>query len=302
MYTGWHQLAFERELSSDITATSVGRVPLILVKTPNGFRTFDAVCPHRGAHLAFGGRLEGEAIVCPFHGRPIGLGQCSREDYRVREYRTLAVSGLIFVLMSERHENGFGDFMRGLDESHYFVPGFTLHTRALPEVVMENAFDSRHFKYVHGLKDEPELRLRPGAGGELAIEADFLTNNPNVWQAGREDGSMVNTRFFARVFSPGVCVTELGDESNPYVLVTAATPTSEGKCIIRVSVAAAAGPGGAAPSEQMIRALLRDSKISFEQDLVIWENLSTKSPIRFAKDDGLMITYHKFCRRFAEEK
>lgn len=302
MYTGWHQVAFERELSPDITPTSVGQVPLILVKTPNGIRAFDAICPHRGAHLAFGGRLEGEVVVCPFHGRHIGLGDCSREDYKVREYRTIEVSGLVFVLMSEKHENGFGDFMRGLDETYYFVPGFALHTRALPEVVMENAFDSRHFKYVHGLKDEPELRLRQGRGGELAIEADFHTNHPNVWQEGRENGSLVNTRFFARVFSPGVCVTELGDEADPYVLVTAATPTADGKCTIRVSVAVAAGKGGAAPSERMIRALLRDSKISFEQDLAIWENISTKSPIRFAKDDELMITYHKFCRRFAEGK
>lgn len=29
---------------------------------------FDAYCEHLGAHLGHGGRVDGENIVCPFHG------------------------------------------------------------------------------------------------------------------------------------------------------------------------------------------------------------------------------------------
>jgi phenylpropionate dioxygenase-like ring-hydroxylating dioxygenase large terminal subunit len=31
-------------------------------------QVFDAFCPHQGAHLGHGGRLEGECLRCPFHG------------------------------------------------------------------------------------------------------------------------------------------------------------------------------------------------------------------------------------------
>ena len=27
----------------------------------------DAYCPHLGAHLGFGGKVEGDCIKCPFH-------------------------------------------------------------------------------------------------------------------------------------------------------------------------------------------------------------------------------------------
>jgi hypothetical protein len=192
--------------------------------------------------------------------------------------------------------------MKGLNQSHYFVPGFVLSTRVSPQIVMENAVDSRHFKHVHGVNNEPELKLQPGRHGELAIEGVFQTNNPNPWHADQpEPSSSVNTRFFARVFSPAVCLTELGDGHNPYIVISAATPEPDGKSTIRVSVAFAPGTDGKPPSDDLIRALLRDSKISFEQDLKIWDNMSTKTPIRFAKDDGLMIEYHQFCRRFLED-
>jgi phenylpropionate dioxygenase-like ring-hydroxylating dioxygenase large terminal subunit len=302
MYVGWYQVAFEREVSGDIHVTAIGELPLIIVRAGNDYRTFDAICPHRGAHLGFGGELREQVIVCPFHGHEIGLGHPSPEGYCIREYATLTAGGLIFVLISQKYENGFSNVMKSLDQSHYFVPGFVLQTRVSPDIVMENAVDKRHFKYVHGVNNEPELKLQPSQQGELAIEGIFQTNHPNPWQSNApESRNSINTRFFARVYSPAVCLTELGDGQNPYLVISAATPQPDGKCTIRVSVALAPDADGKPPSDDLIRALLRDSKISFEQDLKIWENMSTKSTLRFAKDDGLMIEYHKFCRRFVEE-
>jgi 3-ketosteroid 9alpha-monooxygenase subunit A len=301
MYFGWYQIAYERELSAEIHATAIGNVPLILVRQGNAYRTFDAICPHRGAHLGFGGSLKDDVIVCPFHGHEIGLGRSSPEGYCIREYATITVGGLVFVLLSQKHENGFTDFMEGLDQSHYFVPGFVLHARVSPEIVMENAVDERHFKYVHGVTNEPKLKLLPSRHGELAIEGIFQTNNPNPWQLNSEEPQgLINSRFFARVFSPALCLTELGAGQNPYIVITAATPEGNGKCAIRVSIAVAPGADGKPPGDDLIRALFRDSKTSFEQDMKIWENMATDAPLQFAEDDGLMMEYHQFCRRFVE--
>jgi 3-ketosteroid 9alpha-monooxygenase subunit A len=302
MYLGWYQVAFERELSSDIQPTSIGELSLIIVRTAQGYRTFDSTCPHRGAHLGFGGELIGEVIKCPFHGHEIGLGRPSSEGFCIREYKTLEVGGLIFALISETHENGFGKVIGGLDHSHHFVPGFSMHAKVAPEVVMENAVDKRHFKYVHGVNNEPDLQLRPSQHGELAIEGTFLTSNPNPWQDPEPSANSINTRFFARVFSPALCLTELGQAGNTYMVLTAATPGLDGRCTLRVSIGAPQNSDGKRRDDELVRALLRDSKISFEQDLKIWEHLSPEAPTRNRKEEELMIVYDEFCRRFLEDK
>jgi ribosomal protein S12 methylthiotransferase accessory factor len=61
MRSGWFQVAFERELSRDVTALEIEK-PLIAVRTASAIRVFAAVCPHRGAHLGHGGRLDQDAI------------------------------------------------------------------------------------------------------------------------------------------------------------------------------------------------------------------------------------------------
>ena len=33
----------------------------------SAWRVFDAYCPHLGAHLGVGGRVDGGCLVCPFH-------------------------------------------------------------------------------------------------------------------------------------------------------------------------------------------------------------------------------------------
>ena len=46
--------------------------------------------------LGYGGVLEGDVLVCQFHGHRIGLGAPAREGYCVRAYRTVSAAGAIF--------------------------------------------------------------------------------------------------------------------------------------------------------------------------------------------------------------
>ncbi|HSN86972.1 MAG TPA: Rieske 2Fe-2S domain-containing protein, partial [Thermoanaerobaculia bacterium] len=88
VYRGWHQVAFEREIQGEIAPILLEGREMLLVKRPEGLRAFDAFCPHRGAHLGRGGRIEGDQIVCPFHGRRIGLCEPGDDGFRLRNYRT----------------------------------------------------------------------------------------------------------------------------------------------------------------------------------------------------------------------
>ncbi|MCB0943568.1 MAG: Rieske 2Fe-2S domain-containing protein, partial [Mycobacterium sp.] len=68
--TGWFQVAW----SDEIGLGAVHRMKyfdreMVAWRGQSGRLTvMDAYCEHLGAHLGFGGHVEGDAIACPFHG------------------------------------------------------------------------------------------------------------------------------------------------------------------------------------------------------------------------------------------
>lgn len=296
-YNGWYQVAFERDLSRDLTPAAVATKRLVIVRTPDEIRAFDAVCPHRGAHLAFGGRLDREAIVCPFHGYRVGLCASADKKFLAREYRTLVIGGLVFVRMSDSHENGLTELLEELDEDHYFVPGFEMYIRARAEMVIENAFDQTHFRTVHGVGNEPEFEIRPSKNGELTVDSIFEIP-PSPWQKSGQNG-MLQVPFTARAFSPGIVVSQLGGE-NPYWIITAATPDPDGGCTVRLSLAVRAAADGSPPKAELCHYLLRQSKAGLEEDQIIWENMSTTVSPRYTAEDASVLGFREFCQRIEE--
>src|SRR5207237_8604951 len=80
---------------------------LVAFRTQDGgARVLDAFCPHLGAHLGYGGRVEESTIRCPFHAwRFDGGGQCVEVPYankipplaKLRTWPVCEVNGLIMV-------------------------------------------------------------------------------------------------------------------------------------------------------------------------------------------------------------
>ncbi|MBC8165170.1 MAG: Rieske 2Fe-2S domain-containing protein [Bryobacteraceae bacterium] len=303
MYSGWYLAAYEREFTDALLGVSIGDVEIMLIRGTEGIRAYRSICPHRGARLVPAGKLDGNAVICPFHGRRIGLDEPGDDGFCLSSYPTLAVGGLIFVRMSDAFENGFSDLMQTLDQTYHFVPGFTMRVRTTPEFVIENAFDRRHFKFVHGLPHVPDLCLEQQQNGAMTVSGSFRLSRANSWQAqstaAGEDTAMGVT---LRVFSPTLCVTELSDAAHKYFVITGATPGGDGECRVRVSVALAGSPDGSPPDQNLVRALLRDSKVSIEQDKAVWEQLVPKAPIGWAPDDDLIIEFHKFCAKFRQSR
>lgn len=68
--TGWFQVAW----SAQITVGAVHRMSyfgreMVAWRAQSGeLAVMDAHCEHLGAHLGHGGHVEGDRIVCPFHG------------------------------------------------------------------------------------------------------------------------------------------------------------------------------------------------------------------------------------------
>jgi len=294
---GWYQVAFERELTGEVSAASVGATALVVLRTPGGVRVADAACPHRGAHLGYGARFRSGALVCPFHGFRVGFGEPSDEGLCVREYHALTVGGLVFVQMSDVHDNGYAKVMENLQATHLLVPGFAMTVRAPSELVIENAFDRGHFRPVHGIGIGRAFEMRPSQHGELVFEGVFELPSSR-WQRAQPGRELSDVPFVARAFSPGIVVSELGG-AYPYTVITAATPTEDGSCVIRLSLAlpldAAAGP----PRPELQEYLLRRSRDGLEKDRIVWEHLSATSDAPDSVLDAPVREFRAFCRLFA---
>jgi len=89
----------------------------------------------------------------------------------VREYRLLVAAGLVFVQLSDKHDNGFAGVIDKLCKDRLIVPGFTIKVRTPAEMVVENAFDENHFGPVHGISVSGAFGARPSESGELAVDA-----------------------------------------------------------------------------------------------------------------------------------
>jgi nitrite reductase/ring-hydroxylating ferredoxin subunit len=263
---GWYQLAFERDLAEPVQALTFARRSLMAVRGPDGVRVFDAVCPHRGAHLGHGGRLDHGAVVCPFHGHRVGLGCGAPERFTTREYAAVVHGGGLFARLSDRPGPDFPAALVALGAGHRFVPGFEMTAETTVEVVIENGFDNAHFRTVHGLLSPPAFAVREGPYGELIAEGLFEI--PAIAGA----GAHLSARYVGRAFSPGIFIAELdGDPPFRYRIMTTATPAAGGACTIRLTLMLpeASGPG----AERFAEELMAYSRDGLERDRAIWNRL-----------------------------
>lgn len=288
LHGGWYLLAFADQIGAEPTAFDIGGRPLVAVRQEESVRVFDAACPHRGAHLGHGGTLARNAIVCPFHGKRIALGDESCHWY-VPEHRVLTAGPLVFLKLGEGTEDrGFERAIKAVAADHLIVAAFTREVAVPAEYVVENAFDPDHFAAVHGIRQVSGRGLDLGPDGELSIELEFRTKAP-PWAA--RMSADYATAFSARAYSPNVVVSELASPDGRHVVVTGANPVPGG-CVARIAFAvdrdqfAALGP------------LIAGGRKAFGQDVAVWEHLDLTAPVRYDGRDEPVRAFRRFCDGF----
>jgi phenylpropionate dioxygenase-like ring-hydroxylating dioxygenase large terminal subunit len=164
---GWFQVAYPEDLApGEVTALRYWSTDLVLWRDDaGGFHLQDAYCPHLGAHLGVGGKVQGATLECPFHGWTYdGDGACVNIPYservnrkaKLRNYPVVVRNGMV---LAWRHPDGvepqweipeipeIGD----PEWSEPYRSSYTIHT--VPQEMAENGVDPAHFRYVHGTDD-----------------------------------------------------------------------------------------------------------------------------------------------------
>lgn len=164
--TGWFQVAWSDEVAIGETRplTYFGR-ELVLYRGESGRAVvFDAFCPHLGAHLAYGGKVCADDIVCPFHGWRFDADGANVEipywdkpnrAQRLTPWPVREVNGWILIW---HHAEGqppsweppeLPETVDGAYWSGGAVRQYNARVRVHPQMVVENLVDAPHQQYVH---------------------------------------------------------------------------------------------------------------------------------------------------------
>lgn len=173
--TGWFQVAWSDEIGvGDVHKMTYFGQELVAWRAQSGTVTvMNAYCEHLGAHLGYGGHVEGDVLQCPFHGwqwDAQGRNVCIPYDTRpnrgrrIKTYPVVERNESVYLWYDDAGREpyfdapdvfaSFGDGSSMADyypQRRLFEQGHEIH----PQYVLENGVDFAHFKYVHGTPINP---------------------------------------------------------------------------------------------------------------------------------------------------
>jgi hypothetical protein len=269
-----------------LTSIDIGSQSLLLINKDR-CRVFEGICPHRGAHLGFGGKLIDEYILCAFHGRKVYLGQGPLDELMVREISAISVARLTFCNFGAQ-DLGFPRVLRRLGKHCTLIPALEERVKLPGEFVIENGFDVDHFAPVHGVEAR-DISITQLDSGVLRCRG-VLTDLSMISSAG---ANPIKRAYRIYAFSPYLSVIYMGGD-HPYFMIAAATPTDQG-CIYRLTLALPKTVFGEPPARSVVDRLILYTKTGFLRDHQIWQHISVSK----LTEVGVPL-FQQFCRRFSK--
>ncbi len=288
--TGWFMVGWSAEVpkGSAIPLHYFGE-HMVAYRTLDGdLHILEAHCKHLGAHLGHRGKVNGDCIECPYHGW--GWGPDGSNQYIPYEDRPNRSKNLRVWPVQEQHEcifvwhdpgggeprwplpNAFewaedlpgrpADYYRAYPEMSIKYEGEPVH----PQITLENAPDSVHFKYVHGATVDPVL---------LEWEVDGpLYRTKAGWPVPTKDGGERIARVIRNISTGVGGSMSLFEGSVHYRLAFYTTPVEKGRSDMFYSIwlPRAAGDENPAPPPAEQERGHAEFLQTLADDLVIWRN------------------------------
>lgn len=300
--SGWYQVGWSGEFSQgDVAPLRYFGNDLVAYRTESGqLHISDAFCLHFGAHLGYGGTVEGDCIVCPFHGWKWGpdgkntdvpYSAPERMKLTIRQHEVREVDGLALMWFGADGEGPTWEQPRLLPEgssleSHYW-PVFpdTAHNwpglRFPPQVATENSGDAAHFHYVHGAASVPEVEEYSSDEHTFrtSFEATFGGHAATTWATPQ---GPVKGRIVTTCYGMGLAAGHIQSFDDVYTLA-ATTPVDEHTSDHRATVWVPRRRGDGSPLDENIRDRWAKQQISqHSADFPVWENMTYLAKPAFA--------------------
>ncbi len=291
--TGWFQVAWSDEIKvGDVHRMKYFDREMVAWRAQSGRLTvMDAYCEHLGAHLGYGGHVEGEVIQCPFHGwqwNHDGRNVCIPYENRPNRGRRMQT-----YPATERNESVYmwhdvdgrepyfdvPDVFSSFDDSRSaadYYPQQRLFRARLemhPQYVLENGVDFAHFKFVHNTPIVPVFTRHDF--DQPVSYVDFTITFEGDDQQNIED---VRSGVEAINGGLGIAVTKSwGMVDNR--TISAITPVDESTSDVRFMVYIGRSPGKDTPRAEAKAAEFGEEVIrQFAQDIHIWQHQRYSDP------------------------
>jgi 3-ketosteroid 9alpha-monooxygenase subunit A len=300
---GWFQVGYSDELAAG-TAEPLhyfGR-DYVLMRGEDGVaRVFDAYCPHLGAHLGYGGKVEGNSIRCPFHGWCYdSTGKCIDIPYGKRippsaklvSHPVAERNGLVMLW---HHADGKAPDWEIPLVAEYGLEGWTPYNKRRWKIrthnqdMAENSVDQAHFRYVHGTLTVPQSEAKT-EGPCLHVVSQMKMGTP----AGEVDGSIESKSWgfgFGQVRFSGIVETSL---------VTSVTPIDGEYVDVRFSFSVKS-LGDERVTRGVGKALIADIEKQMREDIPIWENKAFLERPVLCDGDCPIGVFRTWCKQFYSE-
>jgi nitrite reductase/ring-hydroxylating ferredoxin subunit len=303
---GWFRVAAEDDLPRGgvLAVQAFGR-ELVLFRGEDGrAAALDAHCPHAGAHLGHGGRVEGCVLRCPFHGLRYGLDGLCVEDRReraaLRAWPLESWQGQLVVFYSAEPREPDWRLPVVVDEGWTRPRWRTLRLAGHVQDVAENGVDFAHFVTVHRYSNlrEPSVEID---GNKLHSRFGFDRRNP-LWERLGE----VSAIFDTDMWGLGCSITDLRALSMHFRLLLLATQidTREFDFSIGISLERPFAARGFArvifdaAAANVLRFMHATIVGDVLQDREIWAHRKHLARPALSASDAGLVQFRKYAERF----
>jgi phenylpropionate dioxygenase-like ring-hydroxylating dioxygenase large terminal subunit len=293
--TGWFQVAYSDELpKAGVKPLQYFGRELVLFRSEDGAaHVLDAYCPHLGAHLGVGGKVQGSALECPFHHWRIdGSGRCVAiptsdkipPGAQIKSWPVEEHSGVILVFNGDGPPPwrvpplpAYGDD----SWTPYVKRRWRIRTHV--REITENIVDGAHFRFVHGTLDTPQTRYE----SDGHVFRSFSTTRqptPRGPVDGRIEGEAHGIAYW-HIHFRGI---------HDLDFLSAATPVDAESVDLFLSFTYRKGDGADGVGKALIDEVCRQ----VDQDVPIWEHKTFREKPLYTAGDAAISALRSWSRQF----
>ena len=308
---GWFALAYSSDLApGDVQPLHRFNEELVLFRTDDGKAcAMEAYCPHLGAHLGHGGKVQGDAIQCPFHGWEFdGRGQCVKIPYASRMPRRAASGPCLYsypvqernqMIWAWYHPRRIAPLWDIEDVPELSDPDWTPIDRYEWEVETpiqeagENAVDIAHFVTVHGAQAMPRATI--STDGHCR-ETRLVCPIPAIDDEGNMDFTRLeDIHLLTRSCGPGLTIQNFSMQWKT-TLLGAVTPITATR--MKLYFAFTKRRDLTPQFNFLVDAMTAEIVRQVQQDIPIWENKRFHASPLLCDGDGPIAKYRKWFAQF----
>lgn len=308
--SGWFVVAFSDELPAGaVLVRHYFGQDIVLYRTRDGQAcAVDPHCPHLGAHLGHGGRVEEDRLRCPFHGWCFdGHGRCVEVPGAARVPPRAALrawplrerNGTVFVYHdASGAAPGWEPPVLPEEEwSRDYTVLWTLRTH--PQEVFENTVDTAHLRPVHGAEGTRLLREPAQDGPRLQVSLRFTASGESIGMPGTSNDVALDVTLHG--LGCGVVQTHVLNVGVRARQRIYPTPIDGERIDLRGVINVARLPDPAL-TEQVGELFHQAYVTDFARDFPIWENKCYLARPLLSSDDGPIPLYRRWAGRFYMER